>query len=100
VRMGEMATAAVVSLRMTTAWLCNHATAHQTGRKQCIRCATRANLEYVSLRAAGGTPARFRYLCPDCLKVYVDLALVARVNVAFSIGGRPASFGGGGAAAG
>jgi late competence protein required for DNA uptake (superfamily II DNA/RNA helicase) len=83
---------------MTTAWPCNHATAHQTGRKHCIRCCTTKGLEYVSLRAAGGTPARFRYLCPDCLSVYEQISLVARVNVAFSIGGRPASFGGGGAA--
>jgi hypothetical protein len=73
-------------------WTCDHSP-DQTGGKRCIRCCVARDLQYVSLRSAGGTPARYRWLCPGCLDVYRQIALVDELRVLFTGGHDAAHFG-------
>lgn len=50
-------------------WACSHSP-DQYGGKRCVSCCTTRSLTYVELVAAGGTPARRRWLCHDCLAQY------------------------------
>jgi len=67
-------------------WQCSH-TEDQVGGKRCINCSTARGLNYVLRRAAGGSPAAWRYLCEPCERYYSDLGLIDELGTAMG-GGR------------
>lgn len=58
-------------------WPCAH-NLDQLGGQRCIRCCVAKPKHYVLRKAAGGSPAAWRWLCAPCLDVYIGLGLADR----------------------